>query len=482
MATQEQVAQMMATMQALTQQVAQMSADNSALHKTQQEAAAATTERERQFRVEMEQNLLNATARNEAATSAAVAAGAAAAAATAGTGSDALPGGQPGGIEGAVSSAMVSKWAPDSFSGKEEDWRVWSPKFRSYVGAMAKGQVGVWMDHARAHQALECKLNSLAPAAHAPAAVLYSSLMAVCEGKSFYIVERAGGGEGIEAWRLLLNRYESQTRQSRVLMMMAVLAWDFKQGELLDCLEAFDRACQRYTDATSKVIDDDTKIGIVIKGMESGSLREHMLLHSERCETYEEFRNEVDTIAKARAAQFVVNSPMDLGAFNKKGGGKDQACHNCGKKGHKAADCWAGGGKSSGGAGGAPLKCTKCGKSGHSAKDCWSKGGGGQKGGKPSGKPAAANANAEKRECFKCGMNNHIAKDCRASEAKRSTRSTKRRKEACGTSTKSLPTPLAALGACASWPRVHLDADWTAPVEHRAWQRCAKTARIGNSS
>ena len=41
---------------------------------------------------------------------------------------------------------LVSKWAADSFSGKEEDWKVWSLKFRSYVGAMAKGSVGTWMD------------------------------------------------------------------------------------------------------------------------------------------------------------------------------------------------------------------------------------------------------------------------------------------------------------------------------------------------
>eukprot|EP00959_Pyramimonas_sp_CCMP1952_P219488 4589510-Pyramimonas_sp.AAC.1 len=82
--------------------------------------------------------------------------------------------------------------------------------------------------------------------------------------------------------------------------MIQILQWDFKSGDLLDRLEALDLAVSKYESATGKVIDDDTKIGIVIKGMEAGALREHMLLHSERCVTYEEFREEVGTIAVAR--------------------------------------------------------------------------------------------------------------------------------------------------------------------------------------
>ena len=78
------------------------------------------------------------------------------------------------------------------------------------------------------------------------------SLKATCEGQAMAIVEKAGAGEGLETWRLLLSRYEAQTRQSRVMIMIQILSWDFKTGELLDSLEAFDRACQRYTEATKK--------------------------------------------------------------------------------------------------------------------------------------------------------------------------------------------------------------------------------------
>ena len=67
-----------------------------------------------------------------------------------------------------------------------------------------------------------------------------------------------------------------------------------------------------------------------------------MLLHSERCQTYEEFRDEVDTIAKARQANMLTSTPMDIGAFSgKKGAGKgfQGTCDNCGKEGHKKPEC-----------------------------------------------------------------------------------------------------------------------------------------------
>ena len=109
-----------------------------------------------------------------------------------------------------------------------------------------------------------------------------------------------------------------------------------------------------------------------------------MLSHSDRCDTYDEFRDEVDIIAKAMAAQFLSSSPMDLGAFNSNGGGKD-ACTLCGNQGHKAADCWGAESKGGGGAGGGPLKCIKCHKPSHAATDCCSGEGSGKGKGKGDG-------------------------------------------------------------------------------------------------
>jgi hypothetical protein len=145
---------------------------------------------------------------------------------------------------------------------------------------------------------------------------------------------------------LLPGRYDAQTRQSKVMKLIELLRWDFNSGDLLGRLEGFDGAWATYPDATNTFKADVMRIGIVIPNMETGALREHMLLHSEHCETYEEFRDEVDTIAKARSANMLTNTPMDIGAFKGKGEGKgfQGTCDNCGKKGRRKAECWNSGG------------------------------------------------------------------------------------------------------------------------------------------
>ena len=121
MAAETQMRQMMEQMQMLTAQMQAMAIENQTLHQAQAVAAQAADARERQLRQEM-QELTGANATRTNAT------------------------GSQGGGEG---SALVSKWAPDQFSGQQDDWRMFSLKFRSYVGAMHKGTVGVWMDYAK---------------------------------------------------------------------------------------------------------------------------------------------------------------------------------------------------------------------------------------------------------------------------------------------------------------------------------------------
>ena len=80
------------------------------------------------------------------------------------------------------------------------------------------------------------------------------------------------------------------------------------------------------------------------------ALKDHLLLNSAKCLTWQEFKSEI--VNYRRATQAVADSggvaPMDVGAFTKgdKGRGRsagkgtqDQTCHNCGGRGHFKKDC-----------------------------------------------------------------------------------------------------------------------------------------------
>ena len=50
--------------------------------------------------------------------------------------------------------------------------------------------------------------------------------------------------------------------------LLEVLSFNFKDGELLDSLERFERVISQYEREAGKKIDDDIKVGVVIKGIE----------------------------------------------------------------------------------------------------------------------------------------------------------------------------------------------------------------------
>ena len=94
----------------------------------------------------------------------------------------------------------------------------------------------------------------------------------------------------------------------------------FEQVELLDQLDDFDKACAWYTESTKKmewVLD---------------VFKKHLLMHLEWCESFQEFRDEVGTITKAKAPNLTSRVPLDVGIVGgdeiKRRTGK---CCSCGR-------------------------------------------------------------------------------------------------------------------------------------------------------
>ena len=101
--------------------------------------------------------------------------------------------------------------------------------------------------------------------------------------------------------------------------MIQVPGLQHKRGYTQSALEEFGALTKRYHELTGKAADDDSKIGILINGFGDSALKEHLAIYSDRCETYDNSRAELDTLAKARAAYLIGSAPIDIGAFE--GGG-----------------------------------------------------------------------------------------------------------------------------------------------------------------
>ena len=278
---------------------------------------------------------------------------------------------------------------------------------------------------------------------------VYQALHALTEDESQDIVIGAGSGRGAEAWRKLGWRWDPIVAGRKRTLLKAIIAPErCKLDELIGTWERWEEQVRRYEkrkdDKGQRLhIDQELKM-TAFELLLPTDLENHLILNKRRLTTYELQKEEVNGIleskigAKIREVSIKAGrsekdpNAMDLDGFTRKGGGKAHTgssgqrfegnCRNCGKPGHKAADCWSkaspgnkaggGGGGSKGGGpkghggkdggkssgGGAQAKprfegnCHKCGKPGHKSADCWSKatsgtkGGGGKPGGKKGGK------------------------------------------------------------------------------------------------
>ena len=136
--------------------------------------------------------------------------------------------------------SIVQKWALGMFTGERIGWQDWALKFKSYTGAMKSGEVGRWIARVEENRDDKAVVGTLGEASRAVATLLYSALIATCQGIALTIVRRAGDTEGLEAWRMLLHNYEPHSRQTTVMKLIELLSFDFASGRLLDKLEDFD--------------------------------------------------------------------------------------------------------------------------------------------------------------------------------------------------------------------------------------------------
>ena len=85
------------------------------------------------------------------------------------------------------------------------------------------------------------------------------------------VVANAGEREGIEAWRMLVRKYDPRIRSRWAGQLLEIMAWNF-DGDVVGRIEAFEREITQYEFTSKETITGHIKCGIVLRQMEDGPL------------------------------------------------------------------------------------------------------------------------------------------------------------------------------------------------------------------
>ena len=228
---------------------------------------------------------------------------------------------------------------------------------------------------------------------------IYTYLIAFTTGDSNKIVRNAGSDAGLEAWRRLHNEYDPTSAMRRVTILGLVQNPPKCEkvenlGSALEDWLAKKRQYEEFTDQRGKPcrISDDSLMAAMYKLMPT-SLEQQVMFHSDEYDSFEDLYDRLVSYASTKQSLKMTDRPvgakksdgpipMDVDALDRKGkggkGGKPFSgkCNNCGRQGHRAADCRVQGGTGAGkgNAAASNVQCFACGRYGHYSKDCNSKG------------------------------------------------------------------------------------------------------------
>ena len=250
---------------------------------------------------------------------------------------------------------------PEKFSGHEDGFLYWRTRMERFVASIFPEMQEVldWcddMDTELTDAGINENFGPINPREKKIDGILdinkelHAVLQSLCEKEAFTIVRSAGKGNGLEAWRKLVKRYDPTTGGRRRAMLRSILT-PAKCGRIEDlyaALETWEEHVRQYEsckkqDGSRHILDEEIKIA-VLEHLCPTELEKHLQMNRTRFLDYADVRTELVTYLETRLGSKMKLSdasghtsqeavPMDVGAFVK---GK-KGDHKGGKKG-KARD------------------------------------------------------------------------------------------------------------------------------------------------
>lgn len=168
---------------------------------------------------------------------------------------------------------------PPSFDGAEKVWREWKGKLLAYLYATAP-QGKPYLDWAElcdapiTLQAMEAQCadgsgnvnqNNLDSMCQFSTR-LFLILVDTCKGEPYRIVESAGHGNGLEAWRLLMRRYASRTPGTKRALLASLFAMKpaTSATDFESVLLTVEEIIRRYDAMAASKMPEDIQCAILI--------------------------------------------------------------------------------------------------------------------------------------------------------------------------------------------------------------------------
>ena len=291
-----------------------------------------------------------------------------------------------------------TSFQPENRSEELSKWMDWRFQFETFVGAVDASM----LNHMKQAEKEENPINDGNPQIRAQSERLYSLLTALMKQRPLRLVRGVSNQNGLEAWRILTKDLQLRTRQRSLALVQALNKVQFDATKsVTEQLPQYDLMVREYEKSSQTTYPDDLKIASVVAALPP-NLRVHIQMALQDDTTFEDLRQRIELYEQVSqrwmsegGLQLSVRpmaevedkgGPMEVDAVWSKDGGR-KGGKKGGKKGkdkgkQKGKGSWS---KDGGKKGGKPFvkgdgkkgkgmgTCHNCGKPGHYAKDCWSK-------------------------------------------------------------------------------------------------------------